>query len=182
MSEPITPDTGTDATADTDTTTETDNVDWKAEAEKFKALSKKQEERAKANAKAAQELEQLKQQTMTDTEKAVAQARNEGKAEAIALLGAAKVESAFAIAANGRLEAPSLKILIQGLNHAAFLNEDGSVDETSVETFIDGIAPKPDPNRRVDLGQGARLGGKTGPGGSQSADPLLNALSALSKQ
>jgi hypothetical protein len=185
MADANTADTATDAnitTTTTDTSTDTDDTtDWKAEAEKFKALHKKQEERAKANAKAAQELEQLRQQTMTDTEKAVAQARNEGKAEAMSLLGAAKVESAFAIAASGRIESDSLKVLLQGLNHGAFLAEDGTVDESSVATFIDGIAPKADPNRRVDLGQGARLGGKSGPGGT-TGDPLVDALTRISRQ
>lgn len=173
-------------TATTDTTTddqpETGEVDWKAEAEKYKALSKKNEQRAKDNSSAARELEQLRQQSMTDTEKAVAAARNEGRTEALALLGAAKVESAFAIAASGRLESEQLKVLLQGVNHGAFLNEDGSVDDSSVSTFIDGIAPKPDPNRRVDLGQGARQSGVTGPGKAASADPLVNALTALVNQ
>lgn len=128
------------------------------------------------------ELEKLRQQTMTDTEKAIAQAKSEGKAEAMSLLGAAKVESAFAIAASGRIEPDSLKVLLQGLNHSTFLLEDGTVDDASVSTFIDGIAPKPDPNRRVDLGQGARLGGKTGPGGGLSADPLVNSLTRIVNQ
>lgn len=144
---------------------------------------RKQRRDAEKRVKATEaELVKLRQQTMTDQEKAVEAARSEGKTEALKMLGSAKVESAFAIAANGRIETDSLRILLQGLNHTAFLSDDGTVDEDSVATFIDGIAPKPDPNRRVDLGQGARPGGKHGPGGSQSADPLTNALTALTKR
>lgn len=150
-----------------------------------KALEQERKARRDADKRAKDataELEKLRQQTMTDQEKAVAAAKAEGKAEALAALGAAHVEKAFAIAASGRIEPERLHVLMQGLNHSAFLNDDGSVNNDSLTVFIDGIAPKPDPNRRIDLGQGGRPAGTNGPGSGTPADPLEAALTAISRR
>lgn len=169
------PATGTpDAPADTTDVTETDTKDWKAEAEKWQTLARKNEERAKANSTAAKELEQLRQQTMSDTEKAIAQARSEGRAEALSTMTSKLVTAEVRAAAAGRMSEDQLATLIEGLNTSAFVNDDGEVDQARVSRFVDGLAPQPDEtatNTFPDLGQGAR--GQSLP---LNGDPLLRDL------
>lgn len=152
--------------------------DWEAEATKWRDLARKHEERAKANATAAKELEQVRQQSMSDQEKAVAAARAEGLAEGMATGAAKVVRAEIRAAAAGRLSADQLTTLLEGINLAAFLGDDGEVDEPKVARFVDGIAPKPDEDEGSgtfpDLGQGAR-GGQNA---ALNGDPLLRALKA----
>jgi hypothetical protein len=174
-------DTTTDSTSETQTTetssTDTgtdDTKDWKAEAEKWQTHARKQEEGAKANAAAAKELEQLRQQSMSDQEKAVAQAKAEGRREATAEVGGKLALAELRVAAAGRLSDVQLATLVDGLNLAAFIGEDGEVDQAKVAKFVDGIAPAAEEEKPAgfpDLGQGAR--GGTPPLGS---DPLLRSL------
>lgn len=164
-----TDDTTTSTTTTTDTSTDTgDTTDWQAEAEKWKATSRKHEERAKTNAAAAKELEQFRQQHMTDQEKAVEQARSEARAETLKATGAKVVVAEIRAAAAGRFEKDQLDELIDGIDKAKFLDEDGDVDADKVQRFVDGIAPKPTEPGFPDLGQGARGAGTGG-----NADPLL---------
>lgn len=150
-----------------------DGTDWKAEAEKIKAEARKWEDRAKANSTAAKELEQLRQSAMTDQEKAVAEAKATGRLEAL-VEAAGKVASAeIKAAAAGRLTDDQVSTLLEGLNLAAFVGEDGEVDAAKVKTFVDGIAPEPKNDTPVfDLGQGARGGGNT----ALNGDPLLRSV------
>lgn len=163
--------TATETTETTTTeTTETAAPDLTAEVEKWKALSKKNEDRAKANADAAKELDKFRQQSMTETEKAVEQARAEARTAALAEAGGKVARAEIRAAAAGRLDAAALDVLIDGLNLAKFLDEDGEVDTEKVAAFVDGIAPKEDEEKPAgfpDLGQGAR---STTP---LNGDPLL---------
>lgn len=144
---------------------EDDSTDWKAEAQKYQALHRKQEERAKANHAAARELEQLKRSSMSELEKAVAEARDEGKAlgvkEAVAELVDAKIEAA----ASGRLDPKQLAELLDGIDRSKFVNADGKVDAAKVTKFVEAVAPA---KGTVDLGQGPR-----GSAGSGSMNDLL---------
>jgi SpoVK/Ycf46/Vps4 family AAA+-type ATPase len=165
-----TADTATpDAPADTTQTATDEAPDLTAELEKWKSLARKQEERAKANAKAAQELEQLKQQSMSDIERAVAEAKAEGRTEVVREASTKVALATLKAAAAGRFELT--EEFLEGVNLAAFVDDDGEVDEAKVAKFIEGIAPKDEPRRIPDLGQGPR--GSTTPLGS---DPLLNSL------
>lgn len=160
-------------TTETETTetTETVTPDLTAEVEKWKALSKKNEDRAKANAEAAKELDKFRQQSMTETEKAVEQARAEARTAALAEAGGKVARAEIRAAAAGRLDAAALEVLVDGLNLAKFLDDDGEVDTAKVAAFVDGIAPKVEEEERPagfpDLGQGAR---STTP---LNGDPLL---------
>jgi hypothetical protein len=139
-------DVAPDAPADTPAETpppDTGDVDLSAEVDKWKALARKHEDKAKANAKAAQELEQVKQQSMSDIERAVEQAKSEGRAEGLRV-GSVKIAAAeLKAAATGRLDADQLATLLENVDLARFLDEDGEVDGEKVAKFIDGIAPKP---------------------------------------
>lgn len=173
----------TEATTAATTTTDTGatTVDHAAEAEKWKNLSRKHEERAKANSTAAKELEELRAKSMSDQEKAVDEARKAGKAEGLAATGARLVKAEIRAAAAGRLSDDQLKTLVDNLNPAAFLTEDGDVDEEKVSTFVKGIAPQTDEETTTttsplvpDLGQGARGGDKA----ALNGDPILRSVKA----
>lgn len=146
--------------------------DWKAEAEKWKGLARKHESQAKANSGAAKELEQLRQQSMTEQEKAVAKAREEGAAEARTQAAVGRAEDAIRFAIGDRLPADELDDLIDGLNLARFVKEDGSLDRDKVRKYVDRVAPAQRGRQRVDLGQGARSGNNGS--GSFLADAIRN--------
>lgn len=168
----------TDAPA-TEAPAQTETVDWQAEAEKWKAQARKNEERAKTNATAAKELETLRASTMSEQEKAVAEARESGRAEAFAEAAVELVDAALAREAGSRLTDDQLSILTGGLDRKAFLDADGKVDLTAVKSFVDGIAPAPQeqpqtpPHPLVDLGQGSR-----GTPPALNSDALLESLKA----
>lgn len=174
----VAPDTGTDATTQ-DTTSDTDTVDWKAEAEKYQALQRKWEDRAKVNANAAKELEQVKASSMTEQERAVAEAVAAARQQTLSEVGGRLAAAEIRVAAAGRLDDHQLDTILDTVNLAKFLDEDGEVDQAKVASFVDGIAPAPAPEQddllaqfqSVDLGQGAR--GKDLP---LNGDPLLNAV------
>lgn len=170
------PDTGTDATLEP--TTDTDTVDWKAEAEKFQALQRKWEDRAKVNATAAKELEQVKAASMTEQERAVAEAVAAARMATLTEVGGRLAAAEMRVAAAGRLDDQQLATILDTVDLAKFLDQDGEVDTSKVQAFVDGIAPAPQAEATVlnvfnpvDLGQGAR--GKDLP---LNGDPLLNAV------
>lgn len=149
-------------------------VDLTSEVEKWKSLARKHEEKAKANADAAKELEKVRQQSMTETEKAVSEAFAKGRSEGLSEGGAKVARAEVRAAAAGRLDADQVATLLDGLNLAAFLGDDGEVDQAKVAAFIDGIAPKPDPDKPAafpDLGQGVR--GSEVPLGSDALGRIL---------
>lgn len=142
-----------------------DDKDWKAEHENAVKDARKWEERAKANRAAAKELEELKRSGMSDIEKAVAQARDEGRAEAGAEFGGLLVAVELKAALTGREVADEqATALIEGLDAKKFLTDDGKPDSEAIAKWADRIAKKPTP----DLGQGAR--------GNQPAGSDMNSL------
>lgn len=167
------PDTGTQPT------------DWEAEAKKWQELARKHEARAKANAAAAKERDELKQSMMSEQEKAIEQARNEARVAALREAGAKIAAAEVRAAAAGRLGDEQLTTLLEGLNLAAFINDDGEVDLDKVRKFVDGIAPAPVNDTpqppSFDLGQGARGTAKASTGshalsGTQFEADLRNKL------
>lgn len=186
MSDTASTDTGTaETTTDTSTETETttedqstdtddQSTDLTAELDKWKAQARKHEERAKANAKAAKELEEFKRQSMSETEKAIDEARNEGRKQALTEAGSKIAAAEVRAAATGRMTAEQVDTLVDGINLARFIDDDGEVDRDAVTQFVDGIAPQQDsPPSPLDLGQGAR---GTGAGPAKTdMDSLLRA-------
>jgi hypothetical protein len=157
-----TADTATDTqpeTTDTDTeATDTDAL--QAEVEKWKALAKKHEDRSKGNAAKARELEELQKAQMTDTERAVAEALDKGRNEALMQVGAKLVDAEFRVAAAGRNL--DVDALLEGLDRTKFLTDDGEPDSDAVAAWVDRIAPAATteesgaPLSSFDLGQGTR--------------------------
>lgn len=164
-----------EATSDTDTTDDTGGdtptePDHAAEATKWKELARKHEDRAKANAAAAKELDELRKQTMNDQEKAVAEAVATARSKAITELGGEIVAAEVRAAAAGR--GIDVDALIDGVNVAKFIDENGRPDRDEIKAWVDRVAPaaSEDTGTRtanpLDLGQG--IGG-TSPA---SSDPL----------
>ena len=161
-------------TTDQDTTeSETPDVEsLTAELAKWKAQSRKHEERAKANAKAATELEDLRQKTMTDQERAVATAREEARAEALAEAGEGRAIDAIRAAAAGR--PVDVEALVEGVDPARFLGDTGEPDREAIEAWISRVAPER-AAAGSDFGQGAR-GVPESDQRSLNGDPLLRDL------
>jgi hypothetical protein len=130
--------------------------DWKAEHEKVLAEARKWEQRAKENHGAKKELDDLKKSGMTELEKAVAEATEAGKAEARREAAAQLVDARIEAAAANRLSELQLAQLLEGIDRARFLTEDGQVDAEKVKKFVDAVAPATAP---ADLGQGNRGSG-----------------------
>lgn len=154
-----------------------DTARLKVDVERWKALARQNE---LENSKTAKELDSLRKKSMTDQERAVAEANDSGYKRAVMEFGGKLVDAEIRAVATGRLDDAQLGFLFQGLNRSVFLNEDGSVDVKSVNTFVDGLAPKPAPpedppkSQFPDLGQGVRGLAPT----ALNGDPLLAALKA----
>lgn len=113
----------------------------KAEADKWKKRSRTNEDRAKANAAAAKELDDVRKQAMTDQERAVAEAAEQAtartRAEMAGTLVAAKIEAA---AAQTGLD---IGTIVQGIDPAKFLTDEGTVDDTAITAFVGAMTPEP---------------------------------------
>lgn len=134
--------------------------DLAAEVERLTRESRKWEDRAKANRKATEELEQLRQQHESDQERAVREAAEAARQAVLTEVGADRVADAFRVAAAGR--DVDVDELLEGINVAKFLGDDGQPDRDAVTTFVGKLAPEREP-APLDLGQGAR-GGQQAPG------------------
>jgi hypothetical protein len=159
----------------------------KAEAEAPKPESKTFDEayvkqlrseaaKARVEAKnAADELEKLRRAAMSEQERAIVEARDEGRRQALGEIGVRLVDAEIRAVAAGRFTDGQMSVLMQGLNRQAFLADDGSVDVKSVQTFVDGLAPKQDtsPPGFPDMGQGPRSTNT-----ALNGDPLLRDLKA----
>src|SRR5204863_5185923 len=87
------------------------------------------------------------------------------------------VAAEFKAAAAGRLDNAGIATLLEGLNLAAFVDENGDVDTVRVQSFVDGIAPAAetapaDPFPLLDLGQGSRTPAPV----ALNSDELLKAV------
>jgi len=125
----------------------------------FKTRARAAEKEAKA---AKAELEKLRIASMDDQEKAVALARSEGEQTAIQKVGGRLVDAEVRIAAAGR--PVDVDALLEGLDRARFLTEDGEPDTEAISTWVDRIAPAQPESLEpagplgagLDLGQGSR--------------------------
>lgn len=133
------------------------------------AERKARSEAEKAAKAATAELEKLRKLTMSETEKAIAEARAAARAELMAEVGAERVENAVRAATAGRnVDADAL---LDGLDRARFLTDDGKPDTQKITEWVDRIAPKgqtPPKPAAKDIGQGARPGATTAPQLAQS--------------
>ena len=144
-----------------------DVVDWKAraaeqerEAEKWKTQSRKHEDRAKSNAEKAKELEKLKESQLGDNDKAIAQARAEERAKVRGEYGGRLVAAEVRVQAANRMSSDAVDALIEMIDPARFLNDDGEVDTDTVRAHVEKLAPARDD------GDSEQQHGKNGSNGS----------------
>lgn len=105
--------------------------DWRAEYEKLQADSRKWEARAKSNADAAKELDKLRAQQMTETEKAIAEATSKARADVMAEVGTKLARASIEAALTGVVPNPA--DVIEDLNLARYIGEDGEPDSKAID-------------------------------------------------
>ncbi|GAA3537215.1 hypothetical protein GCM10022419_016330 [Nonomuraea rosea] len=105
--------------------------DWEAEAKKWQHFSKKHEANWK---KASEELDRLNQANMTDAERAIADAKEQGRLEALASVTAERVQDKLeAAAAKAGVD---LAPLLSHIDISKFAAEDGGVNQTAIGDFV----------------------------------------------
>lgn len=154
--------------------------DWEAEARKWQAQSRKHEKEWK---KFSKELDDARQAQMSETEKAVADAEARGRASAVKDVGQRLAAAEIKAALTGVVSDPST--LIEDLNLARYVTDDGEVDAEAVAALkakIQGLNPQAKPagegQQKPDPGQRPResMGSVPLPGGDriqidESGDP-----------
>ncbi len=159
-------DTSTGAAASADTTATAAEQSpatgaEQAEIERWKAHSRENERKFKA---AMKDLDELKRSSMSDTERAVAEAREAGRAEALATIAGKLVAAEIRAQAAGRLTDAQLGVLLDDLKLDVYVDESGDVDTKRIAKLVDAVAPPAAPTNpstpaapvQLDLGQGAR--------------------------
>jgi hypothetical protein len=96
------------------------------------------------------ELASLRQQGMTDAEKAIAAAREEGRAEAAAEHARALAAAEFRAQAAGRITNPDAAL--GALDLGKLLGTDGSPDKNAIGALVEQLAAVPPPGGRVPPG------------------------------
>lgn len=119
-------------------------TDWKAEAEKWKAQSRKHEDRAKANSAAAKKLADIEAASQTETERAqaAAKAAEERAAAAEQRAASALIRSTLVDAGYSSEHAAAL---IEDMNVARYIGDDGQVDTDAVRGKYAPLAPASGP-------------------------------------
>ncbi len=114
---------------------------WRHKARKHENTVKSQQDYAELKAKAEQ-YEALVQASQTEHERAVAEARRQGQAEALAAAGGQLVEQWVRAAAAGRLQEDSVTALLGALDRRQFLSPDGAgVDTDKVWSLVNSLIP-----------------------------------------
>lgn len=105
-----------------------DDIDWKAMARKHERDAKK----------ATRELEQVRKANQTEQERAIEAAKDEGRKSALVdagqRLAAAEIKAALSNVV------PDPKAIVEDLNLAKYVNDDGEVDEDAVKALRDKYA------------------------------------------
>lgn len=115
---------------------------WKHQARKHEQRVKDMGDYDQLKA-TADEYQRLVTASQTETERAIAEARRQGHAEALAAAGGQLVEQWFRAAAAGRIAEDSVNAILGGLDRQRFLNAQGGVDTDRVYAFVNSVAPAP---------------------------------------
>lgn len=138
MADDITPETGDEGATPEGGQVEDEATGLRKALERERADRKAFEKQAKANAKAAEELERYRQASLTEQEKAVAKAREEGYAqgrtETLTASGQRLVRAEFKAEAAGKVK--DLDELLEDLNLAKFMGEDGEPDSKAIKAAV----------------------------------------------
>jgi hypothetical protein len=112
-----------------------DTTDWKAEARKW-------ETRAKENSAAAKDQERQRLAAMTEAERAVAEAEARGRTSALTDFGQRLARSDFVAAAARRNPAWDASAVLDDLNLARYVGEDGEPDSKAIEKAVERLVPE----------------------------------------
>lgn len=113
----------------------------------WKTQARKHEDRVKAMGDYDQlrasheEYQRLVAASQTEQERAVADARRQGRVEALAETGSQLVEQWVRAAAVGRIGEESVSALLENLDRSRFLNGNGGVDTDKVYSLVNTLAP-----------------------------------------
>lgn len=118
---------------------------------KLRAENAKHRNEAKANAEAAKRLAEIEMANATDLEKAVAKTRDDTLAEAARGFGERLARGVMKAQLEQSMKPADAVAILDDLNIAKFVGDDGSVDEEAIAKTVARFAPK----ARVDLGQGS---------------------------
>lgn len=126
--------------------------DGKDSAEYWKKLKRETDQR---NKRLTRELENLRRQHMSEQERAVEEARDSGRTEALRELSSRIVDAELRSAAANR--PINVDALLANVDRSKFLTDDGEVDRDALNAWLDELAPVQSETRQAgDLGQGAR--------------------------
>jgi len=166
MTEP-TPDPATDPAAQpTDAPKapeQADDTDWKAEARKW-------EQRAKDNQKAAKDFEQQRKAAMTEAERAVLEAEERGRTAALTSFGQRLARTEFIAEAARRNPGFDATSILDDLNLARYIGEDGEPDSKAIAKAAQRLIPEANSAPQPPSFDG---GSRTGPPSAQSMNDLL---------
>lgn len=112
-----------------------DTTDWKAEARKW-------EQRAKENNAKASEFEKARKAAMTEAERAVAEAEERGRTTATATFGQRLVKSDFIAEAARRNPGFDATSILDDLNLAKYIGEDGEPDTKEIAKAVARLIPE----------------------------------------
>lgn len=126
----------------------------------------------KAAKDAAAELDKIRKQHMSDAEKAVAQAKEEGRAEALSTANERLLKAEVRAAAAGKLADPNIAVRLLDLSEFE-VSADGDVDTKAITKAIDGLA-KQYPALAANGG-----GPGDGDGGARSRSATGNSMNTL---
>jgi len=137
-----------------------DKTDWKVESRKW-------EQRAKENAAAVKEAEKLRKQAMTADERALSEAEERGRTGAVTEFGRELARERFDALAGRRNPDVNTNDVLEFVDLAKFLGEDGRPNSKAIEAAVKRLVPEPS-----GVGPSLDLGAR---GGSPSGDSM-NAL------
>ena len=131
----------------------------RGESEKWKSLARQHETERK---KLEKELEKVRRSQMSEHEKAVAEAEERGRQAATADFATERAAARIEVALTGVVPDPAS--IVEDLNLARYVTNDGQVDAKAVKALVDKFAAlspskeEPPPRRVTDFGQGRRQG------------------------
>lgn len=112
------------------------------------------------------ELEAVRAASMSDAEKAVAEAEKRGQQTATAAFGQRLASAEFVAVAARRNPGFDAKGVLEDLNLAKYVNDNGEPDTAGIAAAVERLVPAADRNPRPsgDADQGPRGGGRPDPG------------------
>lgn len=117
-----------DVTTEDEDEDQQDDIDWKA-------MARKHEREAK---RSAAELDKVRKANQSEQEKAIDAAKNEGRTSALVEAGTKVAAAEIKAALTGIV--PDPKVIVEDLNLAKYVTEDGDVDEEAVKSLREKYA------------------------------------------